>query len=62
MTAEEIKTIRQSLKLSQRALAARLGLSERQYVRYEAGDSLVPPPVAILIDIMVAGKIPKNLK
>ncbi len=62
MTPRELWDIRHTLEMSQQALAERLGLSRRQIIRYETGESEIPPPVAIVVEIMVSGKVSTILK
>jgi len=59
MNPETFKIRRQSLRLTQRALAAFLKISNRQVIRYEMGTSAVPGPLSILIDILVNRRIPR---
>ena len=49
MTAEQFKAERQSLGLSQAAMAKRLGVSLQAVYYYETGRRKVPQPVALLI-------------
>ena len=62
MNKEQFKVHRKSLDLSQQAIAHMIGLSTRQVMRYENGQSEIPGPVSILIDIMVTRRLPKNFK
>jgi len=59
MTPEKFKTGRVTLGLTQDALGVFLGISMRQIRRYENGESEIPGPLAILIDILIDRKIPK---
>ena len=49
MTAEEFKQERQRLKISQAAMAKRLGVSLQAVYYYETGRRKVPQPVALLL-------------
>ncbi len=49
MTPEQFKAERQSLGLSQAAMAKRLGVSLQAVYYYETGRRKVPEPVALLI-------------
>jgi transcriptional regulator with XRE-family HTH domain len=59
MTPEQFKGGRVALGLTQAALGAFLGVSMRQVRRYETGESVIPGPLAILIDILIDKRIPK---
>ena len=52
MTPETFKAHRLAMGLSQSGMAKLLGLSMRQIVRYEANHSIIPNPVAILIEFL----------
>ena len=49
MTAEELRDWRKTLRLSQAKAAEMLGCSRRTIQNYEAGDRLIPQPVALAI-------------
>jgi transcriptional regulator with XRE-family HTH domain len=59
MKSEQFKGGRVALGLTQAALGAFLNISTRQVRRYENGESEIPGPLAILIDILIDKKIPK---
>jgi transcriptional regulator with XRE-family HTH domain len=59
MTPETFTAQRAAAKMTQAALAAFLGLSERQIIRYERGTSPIPGPVRIIIKNLMTGKLPK---
>ena len=52
MTAETFYAHRTSMRLTQVRLAKLIGVSTRQIIRYEMGQSKIPNPVAILIDLL----------
>jgi DNA-binding transcriptional regulator YiaG len=49
MTAEEIRTARESLGLSQSQAARMVGVTKRCWQYYEAGKRNIPEPVARLL-------------
>lgn len=65
MTNIELRTLRQSVGISQATMAEALGVSRAQYMRYEAGERArpdgtrgpvaVPGPVAKLAALVVEG-------
>jgi transcriptional regulator with XRE-family HTH domain len=59
MKPEKFRTGRLALGLTQDELSAFLSVSMRQVRRYETGESEIPGPLAILIDILIDKKIPK---
>jgi DNA-binding transcriptional regulator YiaG len=59
MTPEQFKGRRLALGLTQDTLGAFLNISTRQVRRYETGESVIPGPLAILIDILIDKRIPK---
>jgi DNA-binding transcriptional regulator YiaG len=50
MTPQEFKEERQRLKISQAAMAKRIGVSLQAVYYYETGRRKVPQPVALLLD------------
>ena len=62
VTPSQLKAGRAVLGHTQDSLAALLGLSRRQYLRYEQGETPIPTPIAIIIDIMLSGKVPPALQ
>lgn len=62
MTPEELIQAREVLGCTQDVLAHHIGVSRRQYIRYETGESDIPTPVAIIVDITLSGRIPTRLK
>ena len=62
MTPETLKSGRLALGLTQNALGKTLGISMRQIRRYESAQSEIPEPVAILLNILTTGKIPRAFK
>jgi len=59
MTPEKFNAIRERLKLSYADLAALLHCTRRQVIRYKTGESAVPGPVSVLMQILLTRKIPK---
>ena len=59
MTPEKLKDARGTLKMTQNQLSDYLGISERQYRRYETGYAEIIGPVQIVIDILLTRRIPK---
>lgn len=53
MTPAALKAARTRLGFTQRSLAARLGVSRRTVIRYEAGDRPVPGPVKGMIEMLL---------
>lgn len=62
MTPEELKKVRTHLGYTQYRLATLIGLSRRQYIRYENGESEIPVPVSIIVDIIISGQVSLELK
>jgi len=62
MTPAELRNERLFLGYTQNRLAAVLGISRRQYLRYEHGQTPVSTPIAIIIGIMASGKVPPALR
>jgi transcriptional regulator with XRE-family HTH domain len=60
MKPEQFKGRRLALGLTQDTLGAFLNISTRQVRRYENSETVVPGPLAILIDILTTRKIPKT--
>jgi transcriptional regulator with XRE-family HTH domain len=52
MTAETFAAHRASMRLTQARLANLIGISTRQIIRYEMGQSKIPNPVSILVDLL----------
>lgn len=48
MTGPELRAVRQKLKLTQRGMADRLGVSWNTVARWERGEQRIPEPVARL--------------
>jgi transcriptional regulator with XRE-family HTH domain len=59
MTPETFTAQRAAAKMTQAALAAFLGLSERQVIRYEQGVCPIPGPVRIIVENLMTEKLPK---
>ncbi len=59
MTPETFQSARAALKTSQKQLAEFLGLTDRQIIRYENGQTKIPLAVARLMKILTTRKIPK---
>tara|TARA_R110000803_G_scaffold197754_1_gene261374 strand:+ start:152 stop:355 length:204 start_codon:yes stop_codon:yes gene_type:complete len=59
MTPEQLQSARVTLKTSQKDLAGFLGLTDRQIIRYENGQTKIPLAVAKLMEILLTRKIPK---
>ena len=55
MTAQQLRAWRARLGLTQVEAAARLGISERQYIRIERGDGGITDTVALLARAVEAG-------
>ena len=53
MKPADLKAARTRLGFTQEALAARLGLTRRTVVRYEAGERPVPGPVSGIIELLL---------
>lgn len=49
MAYKRIKDLREDADLSQKELAARLGMHKTTYARYESGEREIPLNIAILI-------------
>jgi transcriptional regulator with XRE-family HTH domain len=56
------KASRNALGISQAILARALGLSLRQIIRYETGDSLPPAPVVAIMTGWTTGRWPQSPK
>lgn len=52
MTDHELKTIRKSLKLSQKGLAERLGVARNSLSRWELGQWPIPTAIALAIQYL----------
>lgn len=61
MTSEQFKTTRKAFGASQAHFAHILRISRRQIIRYETGESDIPGPVSVLLEIMTTRKMP-NLR
>lgn len=62
MTAIQFRSALDRLGASQTAIAPILGLSTRQMRRYAAGDAEIPRTVAIVLRLLMSGKItPEDL-
>ena len=60
MTKEQLKQARQQLGLTQAAMAAKMGIIQRKWERWEGGHSPINPEGARLVEILVdlkAGKL-----
>lgn len=57
MTAIQFRSALERLGASQTAIAGFLGISDRQARRYAAGDAEIPRTVAIILRLLVAGKL-----
>ena len=57
MTANQFRAALARLELSQLGAARLFGTGERTPRRWASGDAAVPPQVAILLRLLVAGKI-----
>lgn len=53
MTPEQIKQARQSLGLTQAAMAAKMGIILRKWERWEGGHSPISPEGARLVEMLV---------
>ena len=62
MDSEQLKSARAGLNTSQQKIADALGLSWRQYIRYELGQSAIPGPVAKIVTGWTSGKWPRKPK
>lgn len=49
MTNKDLKELRAKLKLTQRRIAFRLGVTERTYQRWEHGETEIPSPVELAL-------------
>ncbi len=58
MTPTEFRELRARLGLTQAALAARLGVTDRAVRRYEAGDRAIAEPIARLLRSLRKGRAP----
>jgi DNA-binding transcriptional regulator YiaG len=54
MTADELRSARWRLQLTQRVLAERLGVSRRILQRWETGQRPVPPFIALAMSALTA--------
>ena len=61
MTPETFQSARAALKTSQKQLAKFLGLTDRQIIRYENGQTKIPLAVARLLEIILTRKIPRKI-
>lgn len=59
MTAEQYQAARKKLKLSNYALAPKLGISRRQARRYESGETPIDATVALLIRCYLEHGLPR---
>lgn len=57
MTANQFRSALGRLELSQLGAARLLGVGERTPRRWASGDADVPSPVAILLRLMLKGKV-----
>jgi transcriptional regulator with XRE-family HTH domain len=57
MTTSELRAALATLDLSQVKLARALGVHERTVRRYALGEVVIPPPIAKLLRLAVAGRI-----
>lgn len=57
MTANQYRVALDRLSLSQRGAAKLFGVGERTSRRWALGEADVPQPVAILLRLMLSGKI-----
>lgn len=57
MTATQFRAALARLELSQLGAARLFGVGERTPRRWASGEADVPPPVAILLRLMLAGKV-----
>lgn len=57
MTANQYRTALAKLGLSQEGAAAPLGIGKRTSQGYALGECPVPPTIAILLRLLVAGKV-----
>ncbi|MGX7895482.1 helix-turn-helix domain-containing protein [Tsuneonella sp. HG222] len=63
MTASELKSIRERAGLTQSGLAALLRLSDSRTIRrYEDGSREISGPVAMLLEMLDAGELPKRFR
>lgn len=56
MTAHELHQIRTSLKLSQKALAGRLGVARNSLSRWELGQWPIPTAIALAVAYLAKGQ------
>ena len=59
MTKEQLKQARQSLGLTQAAMAAKMGIIQRKWERWEGGHSPISAEGARLIELLVELKAGK---
>ena len=59
MTKEQLKQARQSLGLTQAAMAAKMGIIQRKWERWEGGHSPISPEGARLVELLVELKAVK---
>ena len=59
MTANQFRAALARLELSQLGAARLFGVGERSPRRWASGDADVPPPVAILLNLLLENKITK---
>lgn len=57
MTANQFRTAIDKLGLSQRGAGSLMGVDERTSRRWALGERTVPPCVAIVLRLLLAGKI-----
>jgi DNA-binding transcriptional regulator YiaG len=57
MTSAEFRAILDQLHLTQGAIARLLGYHRRSMEKWAGGDRQIPPPVAILLRLLAAGRI-----
>ena len=59
MTKEQLKQARQQLGLTQAAMAAKMGIIQRKWERWEGGHSPISPEGARLVEMLVELKAGK---
>jgi hypothetical protein len=57
VTPAQFRSALKKLDVSQVKIAEALGIGQRTARRYAAGDAEIPEPVAIILRLLVAGKI-----
>ena len=53
MTPHDLRQVRAKAGLTQAAIALRLGISRRHYIRYENGQAAIPRLVALAVSALL---------